>query len=186
MTIPPPSVMSELLRAWRGGDAGAHDRLLAVAYDELHRLAARALRREPAGHTLQTTALVHEAWLRLSGSDMTWADRTHFFAAASRVMRSVLVDHARGMRRAKRGGGATRIALEEATLAAEERPPDVLALDEALERLGAQDARKCRVIECRFFAGMTAEETAAALDVSLTTVERDLRLAKAWLRRELR
>jgi RNA polymerase sigma factor (TIGR02999 family) len=161
--------------------------LIPLVYNELHRLAARAMQAEQTSHTLQTTALVHEAYLRLAGSggEVAWADRAHFFATAARVMRRVLVDHAKARRRQKRGGGAHRVTLDTAELVRQDPVPDLLVLDEALSRLEATDERKCRVIECRFFAGMTHEETAATLGVSPATVDRDLRLAKAWLAREL-
>jgi RNA polymerase sigma factor (TIGR02999 family) len=158
---------------------------MPVVYDELHRLASRAMRGERPDHTLQTTALVHEAYLRLAGAQVEWQDRVHFFATAARVMRRILVDHAKAKRRGKRGGGAMKIALDEAALVTPDPPHDLLALDEALSRLEARDERKCRIVECRFFAGMTHEETAAALGVSPATVDRELRVAKAWLVREL-
>lgn len=177
--------VTQLLRAWRGGDREALDRLIPLVYAELRRLAGRAMRGERPEHTLQTTDLVHEAYLRLAGADVEWQDRVHFFATAARVMRRILVDHAKAKRRAKRGGGARKISLENVALVSKEASADFLALDEALSRLEARDERKCRAVECRFFAGMTHEETAAALGVSPATVDRELRLAKAWLYREL-
>jgi RNA polymerase sigma factor (TIGR02999 family) len=177
--------VTQLLRAWRGGDREALDRLMPLVYEELHRLASRSMRGERSDHTLQTTALVHEAYLRLAGAEVEWRDRVHFFATAARVMRRILVDHAKAKRRRKRGGGAKKVSLDQVALVGPEPPQDLLALDEALSRLEARDERKCRVVECRFFAGMTHEETAAALGVSPATVDRELRMAKAWLSREL-
>lgn len=180
-----PETVTELLRAWRRGDREALDRVMPLVYDELHRLASHAMRGEPRDHTLQTTALVHEAYLRLVGADVEWQSRVHFFATAARMMRRILVDHAKAKRRGKRGGGAKKVSLDEATLVTPDHPHDLLALDEALSRLETRDERKCRIVECRLFAGMTHEETAAALGVSPATVDRELRLAKAWLFREL-
>ena len=186
MTSPSTSEVSRLLSAWRQGDRGALDRLLPLVYDELRRLAAGQMRGERADHTLQTTALVHEAYLRLCGSDVAWEGRVHFLAVAAQVMRRVLVDHARGRDRAKRGGGAAPITLEEALAVAPERPPDLVALDEAIARLSALDERKARAIELHYFGGLTYAEMAQSLGVSPATVDRELRLAKAWLYRELR
>ena len=156
------------------------------SYSDLKRLASRQLRGEAAGHTLQTTALVHEAYLRLAGSDVSWEGRRHFFAVASQVMRRVLVDHAKKSpgQRAKRGGGAVAVTLQE-EVAASDRPADLLDLDEALERLAAQDPRKGRIIDLIYFGGLSYEETARMLEISPATVHRDLRLARAWLHREL-
>jgi RNA polymerase sigma factor (TIGR02999 family) len=174
-----------------GVEVGALDEacageLLPLLYDELHRLAERAMADEPVGHTLQPTALVHEAWLRLVGADAGWQSRAHFFGAAARAMRRVLVDHARGKARLKRGAGAARVELDQALLAGGEPDLDLVALDEALDRLEAHDARKSRVVHLRSFAGLTLEEIARALDVSLATVKADWAYARAWLLRELR
>lgn len=177
--------VTALLRAWRTGDDGALERLIPLVYDELHEIARRTMRGERADHTLQATALVHEAYARLIDSAVTWQDRSHFFAVAARQMRRILVDHAKARGRVKRGRGADRITLDESVAVAPEPPADLLALDEALERLAALDERKARVIELHFFGGLTQEEAAEALGVSAATVERDLRFAKAWLYREM-
>jgi RNA polymerase sigma factor (TIGR02999 family) len=186
MTTPPTSEVSRLLVAWRQGDQRALDLLMPLVYDELRRLAQGQMRGERPDHTLQTTALVHEAYLRLCGADVAWEGRVHFLAVAATVMRRILVDHARSRDRVKRGGGADPVALEEALAVSPQRPEAVIALDEAIERLSALDERKARAVELHFFGGLTYEETAAALGVSAATVDRELRLAKAWLYRELR
>jgi RNA polymerase sigma factor (TIGR02999 family) len=180
-----PSDVTILLRAWREGDARALDRLIPIVYEELKDIARRSMWGERPDHTLQATALVHEAYTRLIDSDVTWQDRSHFFAVAARQMRRILVDHAKARGRIKRGGGADRITLNESVAVSPEPPADLVALDEALERLTALDARKAQVIELHFFGGLTHEEAAEALGVSVATVERDLRFAKAWLYREL-
>jgi RNA polymerase sigma factor (TIGR02999 family) len=182
----PSRDVTELLLAMGQGDPSALERLVPLVHSELRRLARRQMRRERTGHTLQTTALVNEAYLRLIDvSRVTWQDRTHFFAMSARLMRRVLVDHARSRRRAKRGAGASMISLEAAAGVALERPSDLVALDDALTALAAVDARKAQVVEMRFFSGFTVEETAAALAVSVETIMRDWRLAKVWLLREL-
>lgn len=176
-----------LLHAWRAGDRTAVDRLLPLVYDELRRIAHRQLGRERAGHTLGTTALVHEVYLKLV--DQTRAkfeDRAHFFAIAARAMRRILVDYARRHQAAKRGGAAKQVSLDDAALVADERADTLLALDEALVRLGELDERLSRVVECRFFGGLTEEETAVALSVTARTVRRDWVKAKGWLSQELR
>ena len=177
--------ITRLLTEWRGGDAEALNRLMPLVYDALRASAARQLGRESAGHTLQPTALVHESFLRLLEADVPWEDRAHFFAVAARTMRRVLVDHARTLRREKRGGGAIRVALEDVQLSVTDEGVEMLALDEALERLAARDERKARIIELHYFAGLTYEQAAAALGISPATVHRELRFAKAWMRREL-
>jgi RNA polymerase sigma factor (TIGR02999 family) len=176
-----------LLLSWRQGDAAALDRLVPLVYDELRRVARGHLRRESPGHVLQATALVHEVFLRLVDVDrMTLNSRTHFFAMSARLMRQILVDHARRQRADKRGGGATVISLEEVSPApAQTSSVDVLALDEALDALSSFDARQCRLVELRFFAGLNIPETADALGVSTATVEREWAVAKAWLHRRL-
>lgn len=184
----PPAVrpVTDLLVAWRGGDAQAFDRLLPLVHAELLRLARRQMSRERAEHTLQTTALVNEAYLRLVDlSRVQWQDRGHFFAMAARVMRRILVDHARARRQQKRGGGIRPAPLELTPEVAVERGQDLVALDDALQALAVVDARKAQVVELRFFGGLTVEETAEALAVSVETVGRDWRLAKLWLLREL-
>jgi len=175
-----------LLVAWSAGDASALEQLLPIVHAELRRLARRLMRGERGGHTLQTTALVNEAYMRLVDlSRVQWQDRAHFFAMSARLMRRVLVDHARTRTYQKRGGGARPISLDEALVVAPERGADLVALDDALVALAAVDARKSRVVEMRFFGGLTVEETAAALDVSVETVARDWRFAKTWLLREI-
>lgn len=178
--------ISQILEGWATQDAAARDQLVSLIYDELHRLAHHYMRGERPNHTLQTTALVHEAYMRLVDVDrIQWRDRAHFFAMAATTMRRILVDHARGQARDKRGGGVVITQLE-ADVAAPEADVDVVALDAALERLSALDAQQAKVVEFRYFAGMTIEETAAALEVSSGTVKRDWTVAKAWLYRELR
>lgn len=181
-----PSEVTELLAAWGAGDAGASDALVPLVYDELRRQARRALRREGEGHTLQATALVHEAWLRLDAQhDARWESRSQFLAVAAQTMRRVLVDHARARRALKRGGGDVQITLGDAYSAVAPDAVDVLALDEALARLAVMDARKARLVELRYFAGLSIPEAAAALGVSQATVIREWAVARMWLRREL-
>ena len=183
---PLPDDLTRLLLAWRDGEPGALDRLAPLVYDELRRQARRQLHGERAGHTLQPTALVHEAFLRLVEQRRAqWQNREQFFAVASRAMRRVLVDHARARMAAKRGDGQTLVALDEARAPSASPGVDVLALDRALDRLAGLDPRQARVVELRYFGGLTAPETAAALDVSLATVNRDWAMARAWLFREL-
>jgi len=178
--------VTDLLLSWRQGDAAALDRLVPLVYDELRRVAQRRLRGESPGHALQATALVHEVYLRLVDVDrMTLTSRAHFFGVAATLMRQILVDHARRQRADKRGGGVTMLSLDEASPAAWTSSVDLLALDEALDALSAIDARQCRVVELRFFAGLTIDEAATALGISPATVEREWALAKAWLFRRL-
>ena len=182
--------VTELLRAWGAGDAAASDALVPLVYAELRRQAQLALRRESEGHTLQATALVHEAWLRLAGQrGAHWESRTQFLAIAAQMMRRVLVDHARARRADKRGGGGTQVTLGDAELgehaAAASEDVDVLALDEALARLAELDPRKARLVELRYFAGLSIPEAAAALGISPATVGREWAVARMWLRREL-
>ena len=179
--------VTELLHAWGAGDAGAGEALVPLVYEELRRQAGRALRREGEGHTLQPTALVHEAWLRLDRQHgARWESRTQFLAVAAQMMRRVLVDHARTRHALKRGGAATQVTLGDADQAVEASDEvDVLALDDALARLAAIDPRKARLVELRYFAGMSIPEAAAALGVSLATVGREWAVARMWLRREL-
>ena len=186
MTTPSPGAATELLRAWSRGDDGALERLTPLVEAELRRLARGYMRRERRGHTLQTTALVNEAFLRLTDArSIGWQDRAHFVGIAARLMRRVLVDYARARGYRKRGGEACRVTLDEGLVASPEPQLDVVALDRALEALAAVDARKSRVIELRFFGGLSVEETATVLHVSSDTVKRDWRLAKLWLLREL-
>ncbi|MEX2219013.1 MAG: sigma-70 family RNA polymerase sigma factor, partial [Phycisphaerales bacterium] len=178
-----------LARAGRG-DAAATDELFPLVYEELRTLAASHLSHERAGHTLQPTALVNEAYLRLIGpagsdADISWDSRAHFFGAASRAIRRILTDHARTRNRDKRGGGCARIPIDGVDLAAPETGVDLVALDEALTRLAALDEQKARVVELRFFGGLTEEQAARVLGVSPSTVTRDWRFARSWLRREL-
>lgn len=175
-----------MLVAWRRGDQSALDRLLPVMYDQLHAIASLHLGRERRGHTLQPTALVNEAFLRLASlRRIDWKDRSHFVAMSSRVMRRVLVDSARARKYQKRGGGATRVTLDSDAIAADQ-PVDLLELDLVLGDLAAHDARKAQVVEMRFFGGLSAAEIAEALAISTDTVTRDWKMAKAWLLRELR
>lgn len=177
--------VSRLLVAWSNGDREALERLLPLVYGELHALAARYLRGERPDHTLQTTALIHEAYLRLCGAEVAWEGRVHFLAVAAQTMRRILVDHARTRGRAKRGGGDGAVPLDEALAASPGRPDELLALDEALGRLSTLDERKARAVELHYFGGLTYDETAAVLGVSPATIDRELRMAKAWLYREL-
>ena len=187
MPTPNPHEVSRLLLAWSEGDKAAMDQLIPLVYGELRRLAKHHMRRERAGHTLQTTALIHEAYLRLiDASQARLENRRHFFAAASRLMRQVLTDLARERGSHKRGGGAEQVSLDEALMVSEQRDEGLLALDEALQALAELDARKSQVVELRFFGGLSVEETAEALDVSVETVHRDWRLARSWLLRRLR
>jgi RNA polymerase sigma-70 factor, ECF subfamily len=180
-----PVDVSGLLRAWSDGDESALGELAPVVYDELHRIARTHMARERAPHTLQATALVNEAYSRLMDcTRMQWRDRVHFFSVASRMMRRVLIDYAR-RHGAKRGAGLKRVPLEETAVFGEELSADFLALDAALEELARMDERKCRVVELRFFGGLTVEETAEALGVSTITVIREWNFAKAWLYRAL-
>ncbi len=175
-----------LLLAWGGGDRLALEALIPLLDRELHRIAGYHMAAQPAGHTLQTTALLNEAYLRLiEAKRVNWHNRTHFLAACSAIMRRILVDHARGRQAAKRGGGAHLAHLEEACVVAPEPDEDLVALDEALDALAKTDPRKAQVVELRFFGGLSVEETAAVLNVSQDTVTRDWRLARAWLAREL-
>jgi RNA polymerase sigma factor (TIGR02999 family) len=182
----PPRALTEWLVAWSGGDESALERLVPVVHAELRRLARREMRRERDGHTLQTTALVNEAYLRLIDlGGVTWKDRAHFFAMSARLMRRILVDHARARRYQKRGGGAQVVPFDEELTAVNEPRADLVALDDALTALASLDPRKGQVVELRFFGGLSVEETAASLGVSEGTVLRDWRLAKAWLLHEL-
>ena len=176
-----------MLLKWSQGDRTALDRLIPLIQRELHQIARRCMAGERAGHSLQATALVNEAYLRLiNAQDVAWHDRAHFLAVAARVMRRILVDHARSRHSQKRGGDMARVTLDDALVVASEPDQDFVALDQALTALAAIDARKGEVVEMRFFGGLTVEETAEALQVSPDTVKRDWRMAKLWLLRELR
>jgi RNA polymerase sigma factor (TIGR02999 family) len=179
--------VTALLQAWAQGDRSALDALLPVVYGELHRQAERYMRGQPAGHTLQATALVNEAFLRLvDQTKVEWRSRAHFFGVAAKAMRSILIDHARGRQAAKRGAGATRLTLDTARDIAEAAPVvDVLDLDEALQRFAEFDPDKARLVELRYFGGLSIEEAAEVLEVSPATVKRQWHTARAWLRREL-
>jgi len=178
--------VTALLVAWRGGDRRALEDLIPLLDRELHRIAKYHMAAQPPGHTLQTTALLNEAYLRLiDARRASWHDRTHFLAACSAIMRRILVDHARGRRAAKRGGGAPMASLEEACVMAPEPDEDIVALDDALRALAKTAPRKARVVELRFFGGLSVEEAATVLGISADSVTRDWRLARAWLAREL-
>jgi RNA polymerase sigma-70 factor, ECF subfamily len=187
MTPSSPNEVTQLLLDLSNGDKAALDKLMPLVYDELRRLAHYYMGRERAGHTLQTTALVNEAYLRLIDQrSVRWQNRAHFFGIASQMMRRILVDYARSRQYAKRGGGAHQVSLDEAMVVSEERAADVVALDDALTALAKIDQRKTEIVEMRFFGGLSIEETAEVLGVSPGTVMRDWTLAKAWLHREIR
>ena len=186
MTQPAPQEVTELLVAWSRGDQTALDRLIPLVAAELHRLAHRYMRREPAGQTLQTTALVNEAYLRLvDASQVAWQDRAHFFAVSANLMRRILVDFARARDYQKRGGGEVTISLDEARVSVPPPSAGVIALDEALENLAGFDPRAARVVELRYFGGLTVEETAEVIGASPRTVKREWAAAKNWLLGEL-
>lgn len=181
-----PNEISLLLAEWSSGNQAALDKLYPLVYDELRRMAHRYMSRERRGHTLQTTALINEAYLRLvEQRDVHWSNRAHFFGIASQMMRRILIDHARRYEYAKRGGGAQHVSLDEAAYVAKERARDLLELDEALSRLAEVDNRRARVVEMRFFGGLDNEEIAAVLKISPNTVTRDWKMARAWLYKEL-
>jgi RNA polymerase sigma-70 factor, ECF subfamily len=176
----------QLLAAWSEGDQEALNQLLPLVYDELHKMAHRYLRRERADHTLQTTALVNEAYLKMVGQkNQQWQNRAHFFAVASNIMRQILVDYARTQHRARRGGDAQQVPLDEAVIVSSGRAAELLLLDDALYSLAKFDARKSRIAELRYFGGLSVEETAMVLQVSSVTVLREWRLTKAWLLQEM-
>ena len=178
--------LTGLLVEWREGDQAALDRLMPLVYDQLRRIAHRYVQRERNGHTLQTSALVNEAYLRLADQKVLWQNRAHFFAVTARVMRHILIDHARRRQYAKHGGDARQVSIDEAAAMSLERAAELIALEEALEELAQLDPRKSRVVELRYFGGLSLEETAEALNISLMTVRRDWRAAKAWLYRRLK
>jgi RNA polymerase sigma-70 factor, ECF subfamily len=178
--------ITQLLAAWSAGDRAALDALIPIVYDELRRQASRYLRRERPGHTLQTTALINEAYLRLvDQKSMRWQNRAQFFGIAAQLMRRILVDHARARQRAKRGGSDVRVSLTDATSITKDPDLDLVELDEALTRLAEIDPQQSKIVELRFFSGLNVEETAAALNISAATVKRDWSIAKAWLHREI-
>jgi RNA polymerase sigma-70 factor (ECF subfamily) len=188
MTTPPSTrqEVTQLLGDWSGGDERALEKLIPLVQPELHRLAHRYMSRERAGHTLQTTALLNEAYLQLTDKTQpAWQNRTHFMAVAAQLMRRIMVDHARARHALKRGAGAIRVTLDETALVTEERAEELLALDEALEKLAEFDRRRCEIVEMRYFGGLTVEEIAGVLKVHPNTVMRDWKAAKAWLYAEL-
>jgi len=186
VTPPLPGDITVLLRAWGNGDQSALERLTLLVYDELHRLARTQMSRENEGHTLQTTALINEAYLRLVDfQGVRWQDRAHFFAVSAQLMRRILIDFARSRGSQKRGGGALQLSLDDAPAVSAQPDTDVVALDSALKALAAVDERKSKVVELRFFGGLSVEETAEVLRVSVETVMRDWKFAKVWLLREI-
>jgi RNA polymerase sigma factor (TIGR02999 family) len=186
MARPSAHEVTQLLQAWGGGDERALEKLTPLVYGELHQLARRYMAGEASGHILQTTALVHEVYLRLVDfQEISWQNRAYFFGVCARLMRQILVDFARSRRRQKRGGESPQVSLDEALVVSREAPTNLLALDEALNALAALEPRKSRVVELRFFGGLSVEETAEVLRVSEETVLRDWRLAKSWLLREM-
>jgi len=182
---PDRQAVTQLLRQWSDGNKQALDELMPVVYDQLRKLASNCLRAERPDHTLRATALVHEAYMRLVDSDVAWQDRVHFFAVSARMLRRILVDHAKSNKRKKRGGELQKVTFDEAVLVGPQGDAGLVELDEALVRLAAQDQRKSELIELLFFGGLTYDEAAAALKISPATVHRELTLAKAWLYREL-
>ena len=186
MQTPPPNEITQLLRRWSQGDTAALERLMPIVLRELRKLAGGYLKGERPNHTLQPTALINEAYLRLVAQDFPeWQSRTHFFGVAAQLMRQILVDHARSHAAAKRGQNAPRLSLEDAAEFSREQAGDLVSLDDALTSLARLDERKSRVIEMRYFGGLTDQEIAAALGVSTATVTREMRLARAWLLREM-
>lgn len=186
MAHPPPSQVTKLLQGWRAGDPRALDALLPLVYDELRRLAHYHLRNERPNHTLQSTALVHEAYFRLVGQDFPeWKSRAHFFAIAAQLMRQILVDYARRQRASKRGGSICMLPLDNAVALPQSKDVDVLALDDALNALAEVDPRQTRVVELRFFAGLSLEEISEVTGMATATVQRDWTAARAWLYREI-
>lgn len=186
MTTPSPQEVTALLVDWSKGDQAALDKLMPLVYEELHRLARHYMRMERPGHTLQTTALINEAYVRLiDQQNVPWQNRAHFFGIAAQLMRRILVDHARSHNRAKRGGDTRQVSLDEAALVSDGPSAELVALDDALKSLTAIDARKNQVVELRFFGGLSIDETAEVMKLSPRTVEREWNMAKAWLRREI-
>ena len=183
---PPQHEITQLLAQWREGNQSALDDLYPLVYDELHRLARRYMSRERKGHTLQTTALIHEAYVRLvDQKNVLWANRSHFFAISAQIMRRILIDHARRHQYAKRGGGARQVSLEEAATVVPDQSEELLRLDEALKSLAEMDPRRSQVVELRYFGGLNNEEIAGVLHISENTVTRDWNMARAWLYQQL-
>jgi RNA polymerase sigma-70 factor, ECF subfamily len=183
---PPQHQITQLLAEWSDGNQAALDELYPLVYEELHRLARRYMSRERRGHTLQTTALINEAYVRLvDQKNVRWANRSHFFAISAQIMRRILIDHARRHAYAKRGGGAQQVSLDEVAMVAREAGADLIKLDEALKTLAKMDPRRCHVVELRYFGGLNNEEIAGVLKVSENTVTRDWNLARAWLYQQL-
>ena len=186
MRTPPPNEITRLLLRWSRGDKSALDQLMPVVYDELYKLANGYLRRERPGHTLQPTALINEAYLRLIKQDFPeWQSRRHFYGVAAQLMRQILVEYARGRAADKRGGGDQKFSLDEALTFSDEKAAELVTLNDALIALAKFDERKVRIIELRYFGGLSLEETAAALGLSIATIGHEMRLARAWLRREV-
>ncbi|HSL55848.1 MAG TPA: sigma-70 family RNA polymerase sigma factor [Pyrinomonadaceae bacterium] len=184
--IPPQHEITQLLAEWRDGNQSALDQLYPLVYDELHRLARRYMSRERKGHTLQTTALINEAYVRLVDQrNVAWANRSHFFAISAQIMRRILIDHARRHQYAKRGGGAQQVSLEEAAIVVPDQSEELLRLDEALKSLAEMDPRRSQVVELRYFGGLNNEEIADVLHISENTVTRDWNMARAWLYQQL-
>ena len=178
--------VTQLLQAWGTGDKEALDKLLPIVYEELHRLAARYMRKESPGHTLQTSALVNEAYMKLvDQKNVRWQNRAHFFGIAAQLMRRILVDHARSRARMKRGAGAQKLSLNEAAIVTTDSAEAFLSLDDALKRLSEMDPKKCRIVEMKIFSGLNMKEIAEIEKVSPSTIEREWRKAKAWLHREI-
>ena len=183
---PSPGTITRLLVDWRDGDKTALDRLVPLVYREMRRLAGYYMRRQRADHTLQTSALINEAYLRLiDHKNMRWENRAHFYAVAAQAMRRILVDHARSRGYQKRGGGALKVSFDEAVIGAEERAAELIALDDALKDLAAIDPRKCQIVELRYFGGLSVDETAEVIGVSAVTIMREWRSAKGWLLRAI-
>ena len=178
-------LVTRLLKQWGSGNKAALDELMPLVYEQLRKLASICLSSERPDHTLRATALVHEAYLRLVNADVAWEDRIHFFAVSARLLRRILVDPARAHHRQKRGGGVEMISLDEAVMIGPDKAGEIVALDEALQRLAAHDQRKSEIVELLSFGGLTYDEAAAALTISPATVHREFRMAKAWLHREL-
>lgn len=186
MTQEPPHQITRLLAEWSEGNQSALDELYPLVYEELHRLARRYMSRERKGHTLQTTALINEAYVRLvDQKNVRWANRSHFFAISAQIMRRILIDHARRHAYAKRGGGAQQVSLDEVAMVARDASSELVKLDEALKTLAKMDPRRCHVVELRYFGGLSNEEIAGVLHVSENTVTRDWNLARAWLHQQL-